>query len=144
MTEKTWAEMTPQEKREQRLKGWLNNWGNKFPDADAEKAYKTRVQRLIDVYNVKEPDRVPVNLPVGNLPLIMFGINAHTAMYDPEKALKAAQAFNEKYGAELEYAAGLYYPRVTFWIYSIINSMPGRDTVSPKTVPRGNSLRVNT
>jgi hypothetical protein len=108
MTEKTWAEMTPQEKRDQRFKWWLDNWGNKFINADAEKAYKTRVQRLIDVYNVKEPDRVPVNLPVGNLPLTMFGINAHTAMYDYEKALQASAKFNEKYSEELEYTAGPY------------------------------------
>jgi len=106
MPEKEWTEMTPQEKRERRFKGWLNNWGNKIIDADAEKAYKTRVQRLIDVYNVREPDRVPVNLPVGNLPLTMFGVNAHTAMYDYEKAIQATQKFNEKYSAELEYTAG--------------------------------------
>ena len=109
MPGKKWTEMTPKEKREQRLKGWLNNWGNKFTNADAEKAYKTRVKRLIDVYNVREPDRVPVSLPIGNLPLKMAGITAHTAMYDPEKALQVAQKFNEKYGAEFEYTAGLYY-----------------------------------
>jgi hypothetical protein len=109
MPQKEWTEMTPQEKRERRLKGWLDNWGNKFIDADAEKAYKTRVQRLIDVYNVREPDRVPVSLPIGNLPLKMAGINAYTAMYEPEKALQAAQKFNEKYSEELEYTAGLYY-----------------------------------
>lgn len=103
MTEKTWAEMTPQEKRAYRLNGWLNNWGNKFPNTDAEKAYKTRVQRLIDVYNVREPDRVPVNLPVGNLPQKMAGVDAYTAMYDSEKALEASRKFSEKYGEELEY-----------------------------------------
>lgn len=108
MVEKTRAEMTPHEKRDQRFKRWLDNWGNKFINADAEKAYKTRVQRLIDVYNVREPDRVPVNLPVGNLPLTMFGINAHTAMYDYEKALQATAKFNEKYAEELEYTAWPY------------------------------------
>jgi hypothetical protein len=109
MTEKAWTEMTPQEKREYRLNGWLNNWGNKFPNAEAEKAHKTRVQRLIDVYNVSEPDRVPVNLPVGNLPLKMAGVDAYTAMYDHKKALEAARKFNEKYGEELEYSAGFFY-----------------------------------
>jgi uroporphyrinogen-III decarboxylase len=102
MTEKTWAEMTPQEKRAHREKGWLDNWGNKFPDAEAEKAYKTRVQRLIDVYNVREPDRVPVNLPIGNLPLKMAGVDTYTSMYDYEKAIEAADKFNQKYAAELE------------------------------------------
>jgi len=105
MTEKSWAEMTPQEKRAQRLDRWLNNYGNKFASQEAEKAYKTRVQRLIDVYNVSEPDRVPVNLPVGNLPLKMAGVTSYDAMYDYKKAMEAAAKFNEKYGEELEYTA---------------------------------------
>ncbi len=105
MNEKTWTEMTPQEKRDKRLNGWLNNWGNRFPSNEAEKAYKTRVRRLIDVYNVTEPDRVPVTLPVGNLPQKMAGLDAYTTMYDYEKSLEASQKFNEKYGEELEYIA---------------------------------------
>ncbi|OGO32385.1 MAG: hypothetical protein A2Z29_02230 [Chloroflexi bacterium RBG_16_56_11] len=109
MTEKTWAEMTPQEKRERRFNNWLNNWGNPFADTEAEKAHRTRVQRLIDVYNVREPDRVPVNLPVGNLPFKLFGINTRTAMYDYDKALQAIASFNEKYSAELEYTAGPFF-----------------------------------
>ena len=52
--------------------------------------------------NVREPDRVPVNLPVGNLPLKMFGVTSHDAMYNPEKAYEAAAKFNAKYGVELE------------------------------------------
>ncbi len=104
MTEKQWEDMTPQEKREQRLNRWLNNDSN-LPNDEAKKAYRTRVQRLIDVYNVREPDRVPVNLPVGNLPLKMFGVNAHTAMYDMEKAMEATAKFNKKYAEELEYTA---------------------------------------
>jgi uroporphyrinogen-III decarboxylase len=109
MTEKTWAEMTPQEKRAYRLNGWLNNWGIKFPDTNAEKAHKTRTQRLIDVYNVTEPDRVPVTLPVGNLPLRMAGVDAYTAMYAPEKAFQASQKFGEKYAEELEYTPMFFY-----------------------------------
>lgn len=95
MTDKAWAEMTPQEKRDRRLKGWLNNWGIKLPNSEIEKAYKTRTQRLIDVYNVTEPDRVPVTLPVGNLPLKMFGVTAYDAMYDIEKSLQATAKFNQ-------------------------------------------------
>jgi uroporphyrinogen-III decarboxylase len=105
MTVKTWSEMTPHEKRAHRLDRWLNNYGNKFPNKEAEKAYRTRVQRLIDVYNISEPDRVPVNLPVGNLPLRMAGITTYDSMYDYDKAMEATAKFNEKYGKELEYTA---------------------------------------
>ena len=103
-----WAQMTPEQKRQHRLNATLDTTGMKFANPEAEKAYKVRTQRMVDVYNVREPDRVPVSLPVGNLPLTMFGVNAHTAMYNYEKALEAATKFNEKYGAELEYTAGPY------------------------------------
>jgi uroporphyrinogen-III decarboxylase len=109
MTEKAWAEMTPQEKRGQRLNRWLNNWGNKFPSADAEKAYKTRVQRLIDVYNVREPDRVPVSLPIGDLPLKMAGVTNYDAMYDVDKAFQAYDEFNSKYRKDLDSTTGFFY-----------------------------------
>jgi hypothetical protein len=109
MTEKTWSEMTPEEKRSYRLDGWLNNWGAPFPSPEVEKAYKTRVQRLIDVYNIREPDRVPVSLPLGNLPLKLAGVTTYEAMYDIEKAIKANAEFNAKYGEELESAGGGYF-----------------------------------
>jgi uroporphyrinogen-III decarboxylase len=104
MAEKKWEDMTPQEKREHRLNRWLNNDAN-LPTEEAKKAYRTRVQRLIDVYNVREPDRVPVNLPVGNLPLKMYGITTRTSIYDYDKALEATTKFNQEYGEELEYTA---------------------------------------
>jgi uroporphyrinogen-III decarboxylase len=100
--------MTPEQKRQHRLNATLDTTGMKFASPEAEKSFKVRAQRMVDVYNVREPDRVPVSLPVGNLPLTMFGVNAHTAMYDYEKALEAATKFNEKYSAELEYTAGPY------------------------------------
>jgi len=104
MTDKKWEDMTPQEKRADRLNRWLNNDAH-LPNDEAKKAYRTRVQRLIDVYNVEEPDRVPVNLPVGNLPLKLAGVDAYTAFYDHEKAMEATAKFNEKYSEELEYTA---------------------------------------
>jgi uroporphyrinogen-III decarboxylase len=100
-----WAQMTPEEKRQYRLNRTLDTSGIKFPTPEAEKAYKVKQQRMVDVYNVKEPDRVPVNLPVGNLPMKMNGVTSYDAMYNPEKAYEAAAKFNEKYGAELETTA---------------------------------------
>jgi len=100
-----WAKLTPEQKRQKRLQRMAGAQGMSFPTREAEKAYKVRMQRMVDVYNIKEPDRVPVNLPVGNLPLKMAGIDTYTAMYEPEKATEAVRAFNEKYGEELEYSA---------------------------------------
>jgi hypothetical protein len=100
-----WAQMTPEQKRQKRLDNFLNPPGMTFVSEKAKNDYKIRAQRLIDVYNVKEPDRVPVSLPVGNLPYNNFGITLHTAMYDYEKAVQACQKFNQEYSEELEHYA---------------------------------------
>jgi hypothetical protein len=112
MTDKTpfglpdnWPQLTPAQKREYRINQFLNPTDVKFVSAEAAKAYKIRAQRTVDVFNVKEPDRVPISLPVGNLPLILHGVSAHAAMYDVEKGIEACNAFNEKYSQELDYFA---------------------------------------
>jgi hypothetical protein len=98
-----WAQMTPAQKREYRLNQFLNPTGIKFVSPEAAKTYKVRAQRIVDAFNVKEPDRLPVSLPVGNLPFNLHGITMHDAMYDIEKGIQACNAFNEKYSEELEY-----------------------------------------
>jgi hypothetical protein len=100
-----WAQLTPAQKREYRLNRFLNPTNVKFVSPEAENAFKMRAQRIVDAVNVKEPDRVPVNLPVGELPNILHGVSMHTAMYDIEKAIEACKAFNKKYSEELEYYA---------------------------------------
>jgi hypothetical protein len=79
-----WAQLTPAQKREYRLNRFLNPTNVKFIGPEAEKAYKKRAQRYVDAFNVKEPDRIPVNLPVGELPNILHGVSMHTAMYNIE------------------------------------------------------------
>lgn len=100
-----WAQLTPAQKREYRLNRFLNPNNVRFVSPEAEKTYKIRAQRYVDAFNVKEPDRVPVNLPVGDLPNIMHGVSMHTAMYDIEKTIEACREFNKKYSDELEYHA---------------------------------------
>jgi len=100
-----WTKLTPAQKREFRLNRFLNPTDVKFVSPEAEKAYKIRAKRIVDVFNVSEPDRVPVSLPVGNLPLILHGVSTQRAMYDIEQAIEAYKAFNEKYAEELDYFA---------------------------------------
>jgi uroporphyrinogen-III decarboxylase len=98
-----WSTMTPEEKRTWRLENFRNSGqGIKFINKEAEKRYNTRVQRMIDVYNVREPDRVPVSIMAGNLPLTMAGLEGRDAFYNPTKACEAAMEFNDKYADELE------------------------------------------
>jgi hypothetical protein len=100
-----WAQMTPAEKRDYRLIRFVNPEHVQFVTPDAEKAYKARARRIADVYNVKEPDRLPVTLPVGNLPFNLHGIRMHDAVYDVEKGIRACKAFNEKYSEALDHFA---------------------------------------
>jgi len=102
-----WTQMIPEQKRQYRLEKYMDTDGIQFISSDAEDAYKIRARRMVDVLNVREPDRVPVNLPVGDLPLTLQGLNFHTAMYDPEKAFQAVMKFNEQYSDELDRFAGL-------------------------------------
>ncbi|MEJ2111200.1 MAG: uroporphyrinogen decarboxylase family protein [Acidobacteriota bacterium] len=100
-----WTRRTPAQKREHRLNRLLNPTDVKFVSPEAEKAYKIRARRYVDAFNVQEPDRVPVNLPVGDLPNILHGVSTHTAMYDIEKTIEACKEFNNRYSEELEYFA---------------------------------------
>ena len=100
-----WAELTPEQKRQWRQNNFINRENIKFLSPQAKADYRTRAQRLVDAYNLKEPDRVPVNLPVADLPYRLHGITVHTAMYDFQKAVEACKQFNAQYSAELEYYA---------------------------------------
>ncbi len=98
-----WTAMTPEEKRAWRLDNYRNSGKNiKFVSEQAEQNYQLRVQRMIDVYNLREPDRVPLSVYPGNLPLTMAGLEGRDMYYNPAKACEAAMKFNDKYAEELE------------------------------------------
>jgi hypothetical protein len=88
-TEKEWANLTPDEKREERFQRWLSPPDVKFSSPEAEKVYKARVTRFIKAIKLEEPDRVPVMLPVANMPAYYAGFNLKTVMNDYD-ALKRA------------------------------------------------------
>lgn len=79
---KSWAEMTWQERREERFRQWLSPPSAKFISAEAKELYKQRVTRFIKAIKLEEADRVPVVLPVGNFPPYHAGANLNKAMYD--------------------------------------------------------------
>jgi hypothetical protein len=100
-----WPTLTPQQKRDWRLNRFINGEGIKFVSPEAKEAYKVRAQRLVDAYNLIEPDRVPVTLPVADLPYRQNGVNFYTSMYDVQKAIDSCKKFNAQYSQELEYWA---------------------------------------
>ena len=93
---KTWDQMTPTERREQRFEWLLKPEGVKFASKEAEKNFQLRAQRLVDVYKVQEPDRVPVNVPVGYLPARRAGLTLYDVMNNPRKGVAAWKKFNEE------------------------------------------------
>ncbi len=95
-----WAALTPREKKARRFHWFLNPEGVKFANSSAKDAYRQRVQRLIDVYEVRQPDRVPVSVPVGHLPAHRAGLDYQTVMYEPEKAIEAWAKFNSESGLD--------------------------------------------
>jgi uroporphyrinogen-III decarboxylase len=95
--EKEWKDLSPDEKREERFKWLLTTEGINFVSPEAENAYTTRAQRMIAVYKVQEPDRVPVSMPVGFMPAYRDGTDLHTVMYDSAKAVQAWTKFNREF-----------------------------------------------
>jgi len=87
--EKKWAELSPEEKQKESFEPWLSPQGIEFASPEAEKEYKQRVTRLIDVIQLRVPDRVPVTLSLGFFPAYYSGITPETAMYDYEELSRA-------------------------------------------------------
>jgi hypothetical protein len=95
--DENWDKLTPAEKRKKRFEWFQSTEGRKFDSKETEAAYKQRTQRLADVYNVKEPDRVPVSASVGATPAYLDGTNVRTVMYDHEKLRHAWDKFNKEH-----------------------------------------------
>ncbi len=84
-----WEQLSPEERREERFKKWLSTDGIKFNSPAAEKKYTDIIKRYIKVIKLEEPDRVPVMLPMGTLPLYMAGMTYKEAMNDNKKLYQA-------------------------------------------------------
>ena len=95
---KPWAEMTWQERREERFNHWLSAPGVKFVSTEAGKLYKERVTRFIKAIKLEEPDRVPVMLPIGSYPAYYGGADFHAIMYDYSELRRTWIKFMDDFG----------------------------------------------
>lgn len=90
-TEKSWQEMTPDEKLQRRIDVWLSPPGVQFATPAAEAAYKARVTRVVDAIQLKKtPDRVPVLPGLGAFAVSYFGCTERDMMYDVGKCIDVA------------------------------------------------------
>jgi uroporphyrinogen-III decarboxylase len=108
--EKKWAELTPGEKREERFKWWLEPPNINFSSPQAEKAYYARIKRLADAYLMKEPDRVPVQLPFGVMPAYWAGADLKTVMYDYDELRRAWKKFLHEFEMDTYVGPGMILP----------------------------------
>jgi hypothetical protein len=99
---KTWAELSPDEKREERFKRWLSPPGVTFSSPQAGKAYKERVIRLSRAFQLKKPDRVPCILPAGNYPAYYAGTDLNTVMYDYDELKRAWLKFLHDFDKDMD------------------------------------------
>jgi uroporphyrinogen-III decarboxylase len=109
-TEKEWAELTPDEKQEERFQRWLSPPGVEFSSPEAEKAYKKRVTRFIKAIKLEEPDRVPVMLPAGFVPAYYAGGTLKTAMYDYDELKRAWLQFLNDFEMDMFAGPGFVLP----------------------------------
>jgi hypothetical protein len=92
--EKTWAQLTPNEKLERRWAAFTSP-GLPFASPEAAAAHKARAERIKKaVFLEGEPDRVPVCTLCGNYPAFRAGIKPYDAMNDYPKAVAAWLDYN--------------------------------------------------
>jgi hypothetical protein len=124
-TEKEWAGLTPEDKREVRYGWWLSADIN-FSSPEARKNYRERALRFINAYKVEKPDRIPVVLPVDAWPAYIAGTDLITVINDYDKARQAWREFYDKFDMDIAVSPGMALPAK---IYSLMDyklySWPG-------------------
>jgi hypothetical protein len=96
MAEKTWTDMTSDERLAWRIDRWRNP-DIQFASPQAEADYKARVDRVLAAIELRKPDRVPVRLNTGFWPAKSGGLTPHEAMSDAKRAARAWKDFNLKF-----------------------------------------------
>jgi uroporphyrinogen-III decarboxylase len=143
--ERTWSELTPEEKREERFKRWLNPPNAKFISPEAERAYRERVTRFIKVIKLEEPDRVPVILPAGFYAAYYAGGNLKKVMYDYDALRSAWLKFMDDFEMDSFGGPGLVLPgKVLEMIDYKIEKWPGHglgDNVSSYQYVEGEYIK---
>jgi hypothetical protein len=107
---KNWADLTPEEKREERFNRWLAAPNVRFDRPQAQTLYTERVNRFIKAIKLEEPDRVTVILPAGFFAAYYAGGNLTQVMYDYEAMKQAWQKFMREFEMDSFGGPGLVLP----------------------------------
>lgn len=127
--EKTWEEMTADEKQEaqfQKLLAPKDEQGNdfQFQSPEAEAKYKAGLTRIKDAIQMKKtPDRVPIVLLPSMFPFLNDGITPYDAMYDYDKCVSAFRKFILEFDPDMHIGAaqagpGKFFEMVDYKLYA--------------------------
>lgn len=118
-----WSTMTPDEKLDARLAGWISTKDKKFETPETAEKYQERAQRYADVVRLKQPDRIPRTLSAGDFVAHHAGLTQSEMFYDYDKAIKAIIKFHEDfdldYGSSSNFMPGKVFKRLDYKLYRI-------------------------
>ena len=127
--EKTWDEMTVDEKQEAQFRKLLSpkdpeGKDLKFQSPQAEANYKASITRIKDAIQLKKtPDRVPITLLPSMFPFINAGMTVQEAMYDYGKCVAAFRKFILDFKPDMHIGAaapgpGKFYEILDYKLYA--------------------------
>jgi len=123
--DKQWADMSWEERREERFKKWLNPAGVKFSSPEAGKKYKERATRMINAVKIEIPDRVPVHIPAGSIVAYNAGLTLKDVLYDHEKIKPAWIKFLKDYDIDSNDGPGFFSGKAYEILDYKVNRWPG-------------------
>jgi len=132
--EKQWADMSWEERREERFKKWLNPTGVKFNSPEAAKKYKERATRMIKAIKIEIPDRVPVHIPGGSIVAYNAGLTLEEVLYDYSKIKPAWIKFLRDYDLDTADNPGLFSGKVYEILDYKVMKWPGHGLPSTQSM----------
>jgi hypothetical protein len=103
-----------EDRTSQNLEIWCSGEGIEFVDQEAEAAYRRRTGRIADVIRLKVPDRVPVVPSFGMFPFLDNGLTCKEAVFDYEKAHRAAMKTLEEFQPDMFLGSAYAFPAPLF------------------------------
>jgi hypothetical protein len=85
-----------------------------------------RSQRFADAYELKQPDRVPIMVPFGNLVADLAGITRQEMYNQPDKGIEALVEAALRFQPDAAFG-GLYSPGPSRVLGDVMTKWPGRD-----------------
>lgn len=121
-----WNTLTSDQKMQHRLSVWASTEGKQFAAPEAEQKFKAAAQRYIDILQLKQPDRVPVGMSVGDFLANHTGVTKGEFFFDLNKSadgmIKFVRDFDLDYSIMGNFMPGPVYERLGYTLYKLPGS----------------------